>query len=65
MYAGAVLCLVICIIIMYQITITRDTTLEWAIWIFVIAGFFLLGFGYVYEGRYKAEHPDEFIKAVN
>jgi hypothetical protein len=59
MYLGTLLCALICIIVVFQVAVTHNTSLEWVIWIFVILGFFLLGFGYIYEGRYKKEHPQE------
>jgi hypothetical protein len=61
MYLGTLLCALICVVVVFQVAVTYDTSLEWIIWIFVILGFFLLGFGYIYEGRYKKEHPEEFM----
>jgi hypothetical protein len=47
MYLGTLLCALICIIVVFQVAVTHNTSLEWVIWIFVILGFFLLGFGYI------------------
>ena len=52
LYLGAVLCGLISVATVYQITITRNTSNEWIVWICVVLG-------YVYESRYKREHPKE------
>ncbi len=59
LYIGAVLCAFIAGVTVYQITVTRDVSDEWIIWICVILGFSLFGFGFLYEGRYKRAHPEE------
>ena len=59
LYLGAVLCGLISVATVYQITITRNTSNEWIVWICVVLGFTLFGLGYVYESRYKREHPEE------
>lgn len=56
MYIGAILCALISVAIIYQITVTQDTSDEWIIWISVIFGFVLLVFGYLYESRHKKDH---------
>ncbi|HIH89082.1 TPA: hypothetical protein HA344_07745 [Candidatus Bathyarchaeota archaeon] len=53
MYLGAILCALICVVMVYKITTTGDTSDEWIIWAGVIVGFSLFGFGFVYEGRNK------------
>lgn len=53
MYVGAIICAVICVAIVYKITVTQDTSDEWIIWTCVIIGFCLFGFGFVYEGKNK------------
>jgi len=63
MYVAAVLCALISIATVYQITVSNDTSNEWIIWICVMLGFSLFGFGFVYEGRYKKEHPEEPLPA--
>lgn len=66
MYFGAVLCAFICLAMVYQITVTEDTSNEWIIWTCVIIGFCLFGFGFVYEGRNKESsvESEELSKAV-
>jgi len=59
LYIGAVLCALIAGVTVYQITVTRDVSDEWIIWICVILGFSLFGLGFLYEGRYKKDHPEE------
>ena len=49
MYIGAVLCALISVAAIYQITVTNDVSNEWIIWLFVLVGFGLFGFGFVYE----------------
>jgi hypothetical protein len=53
MYIGAVLCALICVVMVYKITTTGDSSDEWIIWACVIVGFCLFGFGFLYEGRNK------------
>jgi hypothetical protein len=59
MYIGAVLCALISVATIYQITVAQDTSDEWIIWICVLLGFGLVGFGYLYESRYKKDHSDD------
>lgn len=59
MYVGAVLCALIAVATVYQVTVSSDTTGEWIVWLCVIVGFSLFGLGYVYEYRYKKDHPEE------
>jgi len=59
MYIGAILCALICVIMVYKITTTQDTTDEWIILTCVIIGFSLFGLGFVYEGRNKDINPEK------
>lgn len=59
MYLGAILCALICVIMVYKITTTQDTSDEWIIWTCVILGFSLFGFGFVYEGKNKEINPEQ------
>lgn len=61
MYIGAGLCLAACIFLLYIVTTSRDTRYEWIIWVFFIAGLALIAGGFIYETRYKAEHPYEYV----
>jgi hypothetical protein len=60
MYLGAVLCTLISIVTIYQVTVTKDTSNEWIAWACVIVGFSLFGLGFFYEDKYKKDHPEEF-----
>jgi len=55
MYLGAVLCALICVAMVYEITVTKDTSNEWIIFITVIMGFCLFGFGFLYESRNRVD----------
>ena len=56
MYIAAVIAALICVATVYQITVTGNTTNEWIVWICVIIGFSLFGFGFLTETRYNKEH---------
>lgn len=59
MYIGAVLCALICVAIVYKIATTGNTSDEWVVWVMVVVGFCLFGFGFVYEGRNKQPEAEE------
>jgi general stress protein CsbA len=59
MYIGAILCALISVATIYQITVTQNTSDEWIIGLSVILGFGLLGFGYLYESRHKKDHSED------
>ncbi len=59
MYLGAIICALICVVMVYKITTTGDTSDEWIIWAGVIVGFSLFGFGFVYEGRNKESKTEQ------
>ncbi len=56
MYIGAVFCVLISVATIYQITVTQDPSDEWIIWICVILGFGLFGFGFLIESRQKKDY---------
>lgn len=58
MYIGAVLCAMISVYTIYQITVTKNTSDEWIIWMCILLGFGLVGFGYLYESRHKKDQPE-------
>jgi MFS-type transporter involved in bile tolerance (Atg22 family) len=58
MYIGAVLCALISVATIYQITVTQNTSDEWIIWICVLLGFGLAGFGYLYESKHKKDRSE-------
>ena len=59
MYVGAVIAALICVATVYQITVTGDTSDEWIIWICVILGFSLFGFGFLTEGRHNKDQASQ------
>ncbi len=59
MYVGAVIAALICVVTVYQITMTGNTSNEWIIWIFVILGFCLFGFGFLTESRHNKEQVSQ------
>ena len=58
MYIGAVLCALISVYTIYQITVTQNTSNEWIIWTCVLLGFGLVGLGYLYESRHEKDQPE-------
>ncbi len=61
MFIGAGACLVLCLGLVYLITVTGDTAYEVIIYVLVLLGFALAGGGYYLEEKYKREHPSEFV----
>jgi NADH:ubiquinone oxidoreductase subunit 6 (subunit J) len=61
MYIGAILCALICVAMVYKIATTGDTSDEWIVWVTVVVGFCLFGFGFVYEGRSKQPEDGETL----
>jgi hypothetical protein len=59
MYVGAVIAALICVANVYQITMTGDTSNEWIIWICVILGFCLFGFGFLTENRHSKDQASQ------
>jgi hypothetical protein len=63
MYVAAVISALICVATVYQITVTGDTSNEWIIWIFVILGFSLFGFGFLTENRRNKDRVSQLLPA--
>ena len=61
MFAGAAACVVLCVGLVYLVTVTGDTSYEFIIYVLVLLGFILMAGGYYLEGKYKKEHPAEFV----
>jgi NADH:ubiquinone oxidoreductase subunit 6 (subunit J) len=59
MYVGAVICALICVTMVYEITTTQNTANEWIVWTCVIIGFLLFATGFLYESKNKEEAPAE------
>jgi fatty acid desaturase len=59
MYLAAVISALICVATVYQITVTGDTSNEWIIWICVILGFCLFGFGFLTESRHNKDQREQ------
>jgi hypothetical protein len=55
MYLAAVISTLISVATVYQITVTGDTSDEWIVWICVILGFSLFGFGFLTENRHNKD----------
>jgi hypothetical protein len=60
MYFGSALCATLCVILLWRITVTGNLSLEPFISFFFVFGMLLFTGGYLYENRYKREHPEEF-----
>ena len=58
MYLAAVISALICVATVYQITVTNNTSNEWIIWIGVILGFSLFGFGFLTESRHNKSQAE-------
>lgn len=61
LYIGASLSVGVCFSIIYFITISGDTSIEWIIWIFFALAILLVAGGYEKERRYKRKHPQEHL----
>jgi NADH:ubiquinone oxidoreductase subunit 6 (subunit J) len=57
MYVGAVICALICVTMIYEITTTQNTSNEWIIWTCVIVGFLLFATGFLYESKNRQDAP--------
>jgi NADH:ubiquinone oxidoreductase subunit 6 (subunit J) len=55
MYVGAVICALICVTMIYEITTTQNTSNEWIIWTCVIVGFLLFATGFLYESKNRQD----------
>jgi len=55
MYVGAVICALICVTVIYEITTTQNTAKEWIVWTCVIVGFTLFALGFLYESRNRED----------
>lgn len=60
MYAGAFFCSILCLVLVYLITVTGNVSYEVVIFVLMIATLGLAGGGYLTESKYKKDHPDEF-----
>ncbi len=61
MFAGAAACVVLCVGLVYLVTVTGDTSYEFIIYVLVLLGFMLMAGGYYLEEKYKKEHPAEVV----
>jgi hypothetical protein len=60
MYVGAFVCSLLCIGLVYLITVTGNISYEDLIYVLIFTTFGFATGGYVIESRYKKEHPEEF-----
>ncbi|MES0324308.1 MAG: hypothetical protein ABUK18_00305 [Candidatus Bathyarchaeia archaeon] len=65
MFAGAAACVVLCVGLVYLVTVTGDTSYEFIIYVLVLLGFMLMAGGYYLEEKYKKEHPAEFVPELH
>ena len=60
LYGGAFVCSLLCLGLVYLITVTGDVSYESFIYVLMFLGVGLAGGGYYLESKYKKEHPEEF-----
>ena len=60
MFGGAFACALLCLVLIYVITVTGNLWYETIIYILVFLGFGFAAGGYLVESRYQQEHPEEF-----
>ena len=61
MFIGAGACAVLCLGLVYLITVTGHTSYEIIIYVLVLLGFVLVAVGYYLEEKNKRDHPAEFV----
>jgi uncharacterized membrane protein len=61
MFIGAGACAVLCLGLVYLITVTGNTSYEIIIYVLVLLGFVLVAVGYYLEVKYKRDHPADFV----
>ena len=60
MFAGAFVCSILCLGLVYLITVTGDVSYEVFIYVLMFLGLGFASGGYLMESKYKKEHPEEF-----
>ena len=60
LYGGAFVCSLICLGLVYLISVTGDVSYESFIFVLMFLGVGLAGGGYYLESKYKKEPPEEF-----
>jgi hypothetical protein len=61
MYVGAIICALICVTMIYEITTTQNTANEWIVWTCVIIGFTLFALGFLYESKNREDPPEAVL----
>jgi hypothetical protein len=61
MFTGAGACAVICLGLVYLVTVTGDTSYEIIIYVLVLLEFILVAGGYFLEEKYRKEYPSKFV----
>ena len=56
MYIGATISLAVCIYIVYVITSSGNTNIEWIVWVFLGISITLIVSGFSQEREYKRKH---------
>lgn len=64
MFAGSATCAVLCVGLIYLVTVTGDTSMEIIIYVLVLLGFILMAGGYYLEEKYKKEHPAQTVSEL-
>jgi pheromone shutdown protein TraB len=64
LFAGAAACVAACVFLIWRITVTGDTSVEWMIWVLVLLGFGFFAGGYLSEAKYGREHPEDYGEIV-
>ena len=64
MFAGAAACAVLCLGLVFLVTVTGNTSYEAIINVLVLLGVILAVGGYFLEERYRKEHPSEFVPEI-
>lgn len=60
LYGGALLSSILCLGLLYLITVTRDVSYEVFIYVLMFLLIGLAAGGYYLESKYKKEHPEEY-----
>ena len=60
MYGGAFVCSILCLGLVYLITVTKDVSYEPFIYVLMFLLIGLAAGGYYLESKYKKEHPEEY-----
>ena len=57
MWAGAAVCVAVCIFLVWRITSTKNSSLEWILIVFLLLGFGFFGGAYINEKMSRTSLP--------